>query len=99
MTTLNDILYLHDTEQIPFGKLSPLYKTKLSIANEEASNIISYCYAGLVKQNSIKDAIMKESGKEARKKSSDFFWGMRKDTAVKIDSKRVLEKHTLPDRE
>jgi deoxyribodipyrimidine photolyase len=36
---------------------------------------------------------------EARKKSSDFFWGMRKDTAVKIDSKRVLEKHTLPDRE
>ena len=35
---------------------------------------------------------------EARKKSSDFFWGMRKDAAVKKDSKRVLEKHTLPDR-
>jgi deoxyribodipyrimidine photo-lyase len=33
---------------------------------------------------------------EARKKSSDFFWGMRKDVAVKKDSKRVLEKHTLP---
>ncbi|MFN3969498.1 FAD-binding domain-containing protein [Flavobacterium sp.] len=33
---------------------------------------------------------------EARKKSSDFFWGMRKDTAVKKDSKRVLEKHIIP---
>jgi deoxyribodipyrimidine photo-lyase len=33
---------------------------------------------------------------EARKKSSDFFWGMRKEAAVKTDSKRVLEKHTIP---
>jgi deoxyribodipyrimidine photo-lyase len=36
---------------------------------------------------------------EARKKSSDFFWGMRKEATVKSDSKRVLAKHTLPDRE
>jgi deoxyribodipyrimidine photo-lyase len=35
---------------------------------------------------------------EARKRSSDFFWGMRKNTAVKSDSKRVLEKHILPNK-
>ncbi|WP_333878977.1 deoxyribodipyrimidine photo-lyase [Flavobacterium sp.] len=35
---------------------------------------------------------------ESRKKSSDFFWNMRKENAVRTDSKRVLEKHTLPDR-
>lgn len=36
---------------------------------------------------------------EARKFSSDFFWSMRKKEEVKADSKRVLKKHTLPDRE
>nr|WP_294777752.1 deoxyribodipyrimidine photo-lyase [uncultured Flavobacterium sp.] len=34
---------------------------------------------------------------EARKMSSDFFWGMRKKEEVKKDGKRVLEKHTIPD--
>jgi predicted NAD-dependent protein-ADP-ribosyltransferase YbiA (DUF1768 family) len=92
MTTLNDILYLHDTEQIPFGKLSPLYKTKLSIANEEASNIISYCYAGLVKQNSIKDAIMKESGKEARKKSFVYFREEMDNIYIKALEESMLER-------
>lgn len=36
---------------------------------------------------------------EARRKSSDFFWSMRKTTPVKQDSQRILKKHTLPDRE
>jgi deoxyribodipyrimidine photo-lyase len=35
---------------------------------------------------------------EARRFSSDFFWGMRKDKAVKADSPRIVEKHTLPNR-
>lgn len=36
---------------------------------------------------------------EARRFSSDFFWGMRKDKTVKADSPRIVEKHTLPNRE
>lgn len=35
---------------------------------------------------------------EARRFSSDFFWGMRKDKVVKADSPRIVEKHTLPNR-
>jgi deoxyribodipyrimidine photo-lyase len=34
---------------------------------------------------------------EARKFSSDFFWAMRKEDAVKKDSKRIVEKHTFQD--
>jgi len=36
---------------------------------------------------------------EARKYSSDFFWSMRKEDAVKKDSKRIVEKHTFQDTE
>jgi deoxyribodipyrimidine photo-lyase len=35
---------------------------------------------------------------EARRFSSDFFWSMRKETEVKKDGIRIIEKHTLPDR-
>jgi len=34
---------------------------------------------------------------EARRFSSDFFWSMRKEKAVKADGKRIVETHTLPD--
>ena len=34
---------------------------------------------------------------EARKFSSDFFWSMRKDEAVKKDGKRIVAKHTFQD--
>jgi deoxyribodipyrimidine photo-lyase len=33
---------------------------------------------------------------EARRFSSDFFWSMRKKKAVKMDGKRIVDKHTLP---
>jgi deoxyribodipyrimidine photo-lyase len=36
---------------------------------------------------------------EARKFSSDFFWSMRKEKAVKKDSKRIIETHTFQDTE
>ena len=36
---------------------------------------------------------------EARKFSSDFFWSMRKNESVKKDSKHILAKHTLHDKE
>jgi deoxyribodipyrimidine photo-lyase len=36
---------------------------------------------------------------EARRFSSDFFWNMRKTKETQKDSKRIVEKHTLPDRE
>ncbi|MBC7440617.1 MAG: deoxyribodipyrimidine photo-lyase, partial [Flavobacterium sp.] len=36
---------------------------------------------------------------EARKFSSDFFWNIRKSQEVKTDGKRIVDKHTLPDRE
>lgn len=36
---------------------------------------------------------------EARRFSSDFFWSMRKEKEVKKDSFRIIEKHTLPNRE
>ena len=36
---------------------------------------------------------------EARKFSSDFFWNIRKNQEVKTDGKRIVEKHTLPNRE
>lgn len=36
---------------------------------------------------------------KARRFSSDFFWSMRKEKEVKKDSFRIIEKHTLPDRE
>ena len=36
---------------------------------------------------------------EARRFSSDFFWSMRKKEDVKKDGKRIVDKHTLPNRE
>ncbi len=36
---------------------------------------------------------------ESRRFSSEFFWNMRKVDEVKIDGKRIVEKHTLPNRE
>jgi deoxyribodipyrimidine photo-lyase len=35
---------------------------------------------------------------ETRRFSSDFFWSMRKEKEVKKDGIRIIEKHTLPDR-
>ena len=35
---------------------------------------------------------------EARRFSSDFFWSIRKNKEVKIDGKRIIDKHTLPNR-
>ncbi|MBC7523567.1 MAG: deoxyribodipyrimidine photo-lyase [Flavobacterium sp.] len=35
---------------------------------------------------------------ESRRFSSDFFWSKRKSLEVKKDAKRIVEKHTLPDR-
>ena len=35
---------------------------------------------------------------EARRHSSDFFWSIRKNKEVKLDGKRIIDKHTLPDR-
>ena len=35
---------------------------------------------------------------EARRFSSDFFWSIRKNKEVKLDGKRIIDKHTLPDR-
>ncbi len=35
---------------------------------------------------------------EARRFSSDFFWNIRKDKEVRTDGKRIVEQHTLPDR-
>jgi deoxyribodipyrimidine photo-lyase len=35
---------------------------------------------------------------EARRYSSDFFWSLRKKDEVKKEGKRIVEKHTLPDR-
>lgn len=34
---------------------------------------------------------------EARRFSSEFFWSIRKNKEVKLDGKRIVEKHTLPD--
>jgi deoxyribodipyrimidine photo-lyase len=36
---------------------------------------------------------------EARRFSSNFFWSMRKEKEVKKDGIRIVEKHTLPDRD
>ena len=68
-----NILYLHSTEQVPFGKLSPLYRQKLKIDQEEASNIISYCYAGLLKKGGIRNGILLENGTEARTEALKYF--------------------------
>jgi predicted NAD-dependent protein-ADP-ribosyltransferase YbiA (DUF1768 family) len=69
----NDILYLYDTEQVPFGKLSPLYRTKLDVLGVETSNVISYCYAGLLKKGGIRNYILNESGKDAMDQSMRYF--------------------------
>ena len=36
---------------------------------------------------------------EARRFSSDFFWNRRKDAETKLDGKRIVATHTLPNRE
>ena len=36
---------------------------------------------------------------EARRFSSDFFWQKRKDVETRLDGKRIVAKHTLPNRE
>lgn len=68
-----DILYLNDSDQVPFGKLSPLYLSKLRIGQEEASNVISYVYSGLVKIGSVRNDLLKESGKDSRVTSLKLF--------------------------
>jgi predicted NAD-dependent protein-ADP-ribosyltransferase YbiA (DUF1768 family) len=68
-----NILYLYDSEQVPFGKLSPLYFHKLRIGQEESSNIISYSYAGLVRQGGVRNDLLKESGQESRISSLQKF--------------------------
>jgi hypothetical protein len=55
---MSDVLYLHNTEQVPFGKLSPLYREKLKINQEESSNVISYCYAGLLEKGGRRNGIL-----------------------------------------
>ena len=68
-----NILYLYDSEQVPFGKLSPLYFKKIRIGQEEASNIISYAYAGLVRSGGVRNDLLKESGKDSRITSLKIF--------------------------
>lgn len=68
-----DILYLYDSDQVPFGKLSPLYFHKLRIGQEESSNIISYSYAGLVRPGGVRNDLLKESGQESRISSLQKF--------------------------
>ena len=68
-----NILYLYDSEQVPFGKLSPLYLKKMRIGQEDASNIISYSYAGLVKVGGVRNSLLKETGKDSRMTSLKIF--------------------------
>lgn len=70
---MSNILYLHSPDQVPYGKLSPLYREKLKIDQEEASNIISYCYAGLLKKGGRRNGILLENGKEARIEALKYF--------------------------
>jgi len=70
---MDDILYLHSSEQVPFGKLSPLYREKLKINQEDASNVISYCYAGLLEKGGRRNGILSENGREARTESLKYF--------------------------
>lgn len=70
---MSNILYLHSPDQVPYGKLSPLYREKLKIDQEEASNVISYCYAGLLKKGGRRNGILLENGKEARIEALKYF--------------------------
>ncbi|MFN8275384.1 MAG: deoxyribodipyrimidine photo-lyase [Flavobacteriaceae bacterium] len=36
---------------------------------------------------------------QAQKKATDFFWNFRKNELVQTDSRRILQKHTLPNRD
>ncbi|MBX2827891.1 MAG: deoxyribodipyrimidine photo-lyase [Flavobacteriaceae bacterium] len=36
--------------------------------------------------------------KETRKRASDVLWGIKKDPEVRMESKRILKKHTIPNR-
>jgi predicted NAD-dependent protein-ADP-ribosyltransferase YbiA (DUF1768 family) len=72
-TKISEILYLHNTDQIPFGKLSPLYREKLKINGEESSNVISYCYASLLNKGGRRNAILLENGKDARTEALKHF--------------------------
>ncbi len=70
---MDDVLYLHSSDQVPFGKLSPLYRERLKINQEEASNIISYSYAGLLKKGGRRNVILLENGNDARVESLKYF--------------------------
>lgn len=86
------ILFLYDPEQVPFGKLSPLYKSLVKVGQEEASNIVSFCYAGLVKAGGIRNNILRESGKDARVNAINQFTEEKKDLFFDSLEKGLLEK-------
>ena len=87
----NNVLYLYDSDQMTFGKLSPLYRSKVMVGIEEASNIISYCYAGLIKPGGIKNSILSESGKEAQITSLKEFKEEREQIFLKSINEGLLE--------
>jgi hypothetical protein len=66
-------IYLNDPKELPFGKLSPNYIEKITVKNEESSNIISYSYAGLLKNGDVKRNVLSSKPKEAIKSSLHFF--------------------------
>ena len=66
-------LYLNNPSEIPFGKLSPLYNQQLTVKKEDASNVISYAYAGLVKKGDIRRNVLKSNAKDASEIALSFF--------------------------
>ena len=66
-------LYLNNPSELPFGKLSPLYNQQLTVKKEDASNVISYAYAGLVKKGDIRRNVLKSNAKDASEIALSFF--------------------------
>jgi predicted NAD-dependent protein-ADP-ribosyltransferase YbiA (DUF1768 family) len=74
MQNIQEPLYIFDPNEVPFGKLSPNHVQNFKVRDEEATSVIAYSYAGLLKPGGIKNYILSsKNSKEAKSLSMSTF--------------------------
>jgi predicted NAD-dependent protein-ADP-ribosyltransferase YbiA (DUF1768 family) len=90
-------IYLNNPTQLPFGKLSPLYNHQITVKKEDALNVISYAYAGLVKKGDVRRNVLKSSAKDAAEIALSFFRGEKDDVYMAALEKGLINKYKNQD--
>ena len=86
-------IYLNNPSQVPFGKLSPLYNHQLTVRKEDASNVISYAYAGLVKKGDVRRNVLTSNPKDAVEIALNFFRQEKDDIYMSALERGLTQKY------